>query len=88
MDKLEKVKVRKKPVTRKGLSNVRRGKKPRTVPQDVLNKYLPKPSDDEIDSIWTAINDTSIWEKTPGVYAQAVGVYMFNSRQKPHANVE
>lgn len=44
-----------------------------TAPQEVLDKYLVKSSDAEIDVLVNDIFDPcKLWEKTPGVYASAM----------------
>ena len=59
---------------RKGLFAVRRGKS-KTAPQEVLDKYLPKPTDTEIELILNSIYDPVVWEKDPKAYEQALACY-------------
>lgn len=59
---------------KRGLLAVRRGK-PTKVPQEEIDKHLPKPTDAECEQILNDIFDPMVWEKEPGVYAKAVAAY-------------
>ena len=59
------------------------------VAQEVLDKHLAqsnKPSDEEIDMLWESVNSKEVWERTPGVYALAVGTYFYNRSKAKAAN--
>ena len=59
---------------KRGLLAVRRGK-PSKVPQEEIDKHLPKPTDAEVDAILNDVFDPIVWERNPGVYAKAVAAY-------------
>ena len=59
---------------KRGLLAVRRGK-PSKVPQEEIDKHLPKISDAECEQILNDLYDPKVWEKEPGVYAKAVAAY-------------
>jgi hypothetical protein len=72
--------------SKKGLEAVKskRGKRAevKTAPQAVLDKYLVKPTEAEVnemaDSLYDEtgkINPNKLWEKEPGIYAKAVALY-------------
>jgi hypothetical protein len=83
MDKVEpgtlkEKKKRRSRASLKGFASLRKGRRVPLVAQAVLDKYIPKPSNEDIDMLWEGVNSQHVWEKTPGVYAQAVGIYMYN----------
>ena len=82
--------------SKKGLEAIasKRGKRAevKTAPQEVLDKYLPKPSEEEInmivDSLYDEtgkINPNKLWEKEPGIYAKAIAQWKAGTKEGANA---